>query len=34
VQVTGQGLPCGHYIAEEAPHALLAEVLKFFRRES
>ena len=34
VQVTGQGLPCGHYIAEEAPEALLAEVLNFFRRKS
>ena len=34
VQVTGQGLPCGHYIAEEAPEALLAEVLNFFRRET
>jgi haloacetate dehalogenase len=33
-QVTGQGLPCGHYIAEEAPEALLSEVLNFFRRES
>ncbi len=34
VQVTGQGLPCGHYVAEEAPEALLAEVLNFFRRAS
>ena len=28
-QVTGQALPCGHYIAEEAPEALLAQVLPF-----
>jgi haloacetate dehalogenase len=31
VNVSGQGLACGHYIAEEAPEALLAEVLNFFR---
>lgn len=31
-QVSGQALPCGHYIAEEAPHALLAQVLPFFDR--
>lgn len=30
VNVSGQGLACGHYIAEEAPEALLAEVLNFF----
>lgn len=29
-QVSGQVLPCGHYIAEEAPEALLAQVLPFF----
>jgi haloacetate dehalogenase len=29
--VTGQGLPCGHYIAEEAPEALLSQALPFFR---
>ena len=28
--VRGQALPCGHYIAEEAPDALLAQVLPFF----
>ncbi len=28
-QVSGQALPCGHYIAEEAPEALLAQVLPF-----
>ncbi len=28
--VRGEALPCGHYIAEEAPDALLAEVLPFF----
>ena len=27
--VRGQALPCGHYIAEEAPDALLAQVLPF-----
>jgi haloacetate dehalogenase len=27
--VRGGPLPCGHYIAEEAPDALLAEVLPF-----
>jgi len=30
-QVTGRGLPCGHYIAEEAPSLLLEEALPFFR---
>jgi haloacetate dehalogenase len=29
-QVTGTSLPCGHYIAEEAPAELLAEAIKFF----
>ena len=28
-QVSGQAMPCGHYIAEEAPDALLAQVLPF-----
>ncbi|MDR6536296.1 alpha/beta hydrolase [Variovorax soli] len=28
-QVEGEALPCGHYIAEEAPQALLAKVLPF-----
>lgn len=28
--VRGGALPCGHYIAEEAPDALLAEVTSFF----
>jgi haloacetate dehalogenase len=28
--VRGQALPCGHYIPEEAPDALLAQVLPFF----
>ena len=28
--VTGQSLPCGHYIAEEVPAMLLAEALEFF----
>lgn len=31
VHVSGQGMACGHYIAEEAPEALLSEVLSFFR---
>jgi haloacetate dehalogenase len=31
-QVSGQALPCGHYIAEEAPDELLKEALGFFRR--
>lgn len=30
-QVSGQALPCGHYIAEEAPDALLAQALPFLR---
>lgn len=29
--VTGEALPCGHYIAEEAPERLLHEALDFFR---
>ena len=29
-QVAGRALPCGHYIAEEAPQALLEEVFGFF----
>jgi haloacetate dehalogenase len=29
-QVTGQAVPCGHYIAEEAPEALAQEVFGFF----
>jgi haloacetate dehalogenase len=28
-QVNGEALPCGHYIAEEAPELLLAQVLPF-----
>lgn len=31
-EVSGRALPCGHYIAEEAPAALLEEALKFFTR--
>jgi haloacetate dehalogenase len=30
VDVSGQSLPCGHYIAEEAPDELLADAYKFF----
>jgi haloacetate dehalogenase len=33
-QVTGRSLPCGHYIAEEAPSLLLEEALQFFRNPS
>jgi haloacetate dehalogenase len=29
--VSGQSLPCGHYIAEEAPDLLLAQALDFFK---
>nr|WP_255368985.1 alpha/beta hydrolase [Polaromonas sp. OV174] len=29
--VSGRSLPCGHYIAEEAPELLLAEALNFFK---
>jgi haloacetate dehalogenase len=29
-QVTGRSVPCGHYIAEEAPELLLAEAQTFF----
>jgi haloacetate dehalogenase len=31
-EVEGEALPCGHYIAEEAPQALLERVLPFFAR--
>jgi haloacetate dehalogenase len=30
-RVSGQALPCGHYIAEEAPDALLAKAVPFLR---
>ena len=30
--VSGRALPCGHYIAEEAPALLLDEAMTFFRR--
>ena len=29
--VSGQSLPCAHYIAEEAPDLLLAQALAFFK---
>jgi len=32
LDVSGQALPCGHYIAEEAPDELLAQVLPFLTR--
>jgi haloacetate dehalogenase len=28
--VSGHSLPCGHYIPEEAPDALVAEIVSFF----
>jgi haloacetate dehalogenase len=31
IQVSGEALPCGHYIAEEAPDALLAKALPFLQ---
>lgn len=31
--VQGQALPCGHYVAEEAPEALLAQALPFLSRD-
>jgi haloacetate dehalogenase len=30
-EVSGRSLPCGHYIAEEAPEPLLEEALRFFK---
>ena len=30
-QVSGSSLPCGHYIAEEAPELLIPQVLNFFK---
>ncbi len=32
--VSGRSLPCGHYIAEEAPESLLSEALSFFPTHS
>jgi haloacetate dehalogenase len=29
--ISGQALPCGHYIPEEAAEPLLEEMLGFFR---
>ena len=29
-EVSGRSVPCGHYIAEEAPELLLAEAVRFF----
>lgn len=34
LQVTGRGLPCGHYIAEEAPQPLLRDAIEFLKQES
>jgi haloacetate dehalogenase len=28
--VSGRALPCGHYIPEEAPDELIAEMMRFF----
>jgi haloacetate dehalogenase len=33
-QASGAALPCGHYIAEEAPELLLTEMHKFFSTET
>jgi haloacetate dehalogenase len=33
LEVSGRALPCGHYIAEENPAALLEEAFQFFRSE-
>lgn len=30
-QVTGQSLPCGHYLAEEQPEQVIAQALNFFQ---
>jgi len=30
--VSGRALPCGHYVAEEAPDALIEEALAYLRR--
>ena len=32
--VSGHSLPCGHYIAEEAPALLLDQAMTFFRRQT
>ena len=34
LDVRGGPLPCGHYVAEEAPEALLAQVVPFLTQES
>jgi haloacetate dehalogenase len=31
--VSGQSLPCGHYIPEEAPEALVREAISFFKED-
>jgi haloacetate dehalogenase len=33
-QVSGNSLPCGHYIAEEAPELLVPQALKFFHQHN
>ena len=33
LNVSGNSLPCGHYIAEEAPELLIAESLNFFNHQ-
>jgi haloacetate dehalogenase len=33
-RVTGDSLPCGHYIAEEVPERLIAEAVSFFQPRS
>jgi len=34
LEVHGRALPCAHFIAEEAPAVLLAELLPFLQRVS
>ena len=33
-QLSGNSLPCGHYIAEEAPELLIPQALNFFHQQS
>ncbi len=33
-QLSGSSLPCGHYIAEEAPELLIPQALNFFHQQS
>ena len=33
VEVTGNSVPCGHYIAEEVPELLTSQALNFFNQK-